>query len=404
MVGPLRPYRGALVDEGRCLNDVGEAYKCRRLHDVLESMQAEKAALAAYMEAHTERRPTKAQEAMCGEEKRCYGCRLYWPRGALLHAPGGRSQVPRRYQFWTEKMWKTERSRARFCHYCKLEAALKTDPVLLAAGATSDKDPSAAETGGPDLSDPKGVNPDAAPLPTDLPSGGTTKVRPSLITKFLGDVSAGMRSGTVYNLQQFAQGLEMPYFSASTTAVLEEYMLNQAQSNSRDEDYDPTPVIEALQLAHDMHNAVPAVRASVSTARRVWKASDVSFALTSLSEGGDNLNPNVPEAELSELLEACGHPAMKDIVLTCIEQHVSLTDTHVEVMKAALNTFLKSLLEDGPISGFGTGGRRNRINIIVSFAHAAANCEGLVPARTVGRIHDAVGHHTCRLVIRRPPD
>ena len=356
MVGPLRPYRGALVDEGRCLNDVGEAYKCRRLHDVLESMQAEKAALAAYMEAHAERRPTKAQEAMCGEEKRCYGCRLYWPRGALLHAPGGRSQVPRRYQFWTEKMWKTARSKDRFCHYCKLEAALKTDPVLLAAGATSDKDPSAAETGGPDLSDPKGVNPDAAPLPTDLPSGGTTKVRPSLITKFLGDVSAGMRSGTVYNLQQFAQGLEMPYFSASTKAVLEGYMLNQAQSNSRDEDYDPTPVIEALQLAYDMHSADPSERAADSTARRVWKASDVSFALTSLSEGGDNRNPNVPEAELSELLEACGHPAMKDIVLTCIEQHVALTDTHVEVMKAALGASLKSLLEDGPISGFGPGG------------------------------------------------
>jgi hypothetical protein len=160
-------------------------------------MQAEKAALTAYMEGLTEKRPTKAQKAMGGEDKRYHGCRFYWPRGALLRAPGGRSQVPRRYQFWTEKMWKTVRAKDRFCHYCKLETALKTDPILLAAGATSDKDPQAsitkppaATTGGPDLSDPKGVNPDAGPLPTDLPSGGTTKDRPSLITKFLGDVAA----------------------------------------------------------------------------------------------------------------------------------------------------------------------------------------------------------------------
>jgi hypothetical protein len=266
-------------------------------------------------------------------------------------------------------MWKTVRVKDRFCHYCKLEAALKTDPILPAAGATPDKDPKAsitqppaAKTVGPDLSDPKGVNPDAGPSATDLPSGGTTKDRPSLITKFLGDVSAGMRSGTVYNLQQFSLGLEMPNFSSSTTAVLEGYMLNQAQSNSRGEEHDPTPVIEALQLAYDMHNADPSEAVAGATAHRVWKSSDVSVALSSLSEGGDNLKPNVPVADLSELLGACGHPAMKDIVLTCIEQHVPLTDTHVELMTAALNASLKSLLEGGPISGLvPVGGPTNTV-------------------------------------------
>ena len=132
IVGPIRNVRGNLEGEGRCLNDVAEAYKCLTEHAVLESMETEKAALTAYMEDLTDTQRARFEKTIGGAEKRCGGCRRHWHRGVVLHLPvvGGRSNVSARYQFWTKKMWMKAKEKERRCHHCKLTAALLNDPIL----------------------------------------------------------------------------------------------------------------------------------------------------------------------------------------------------------------------------------------------------------------------------------
>ena len=80
-------------------------------------------------------------------------------------------------------------------------------------------------------------------------------VRPPHTTKFLGEVSAGMKKGTCYTLRDLAKGLGLPPFVPSTKAELEMYLLSQSHAAKQKEPFDPTVVVEALGKAFDEHVA-----------------------------------------------------------------------------------------------------------------------------------------------------
>ena len=80
-------------------------------------------------------------------------------------------------------------------------------------------------------------------------------VRPPHTTRFLGEISAGMKKGTCYTLRDLAKGLGLPPFIPSTKAELEMYLLSQSHAAKQKEPFDPTVFVEALGKAFDEHVA-----------------------------------------------------------------------------------------------------------------------------------------------------
>ena len=80
-------------------------------------------------------------------------------------------------------------------------------------------------------------------------------VRPPHTTRFLGEVSAGMKKGNCYTLRDLAKGLGLPPFIPSTKAELEMYLLSQSHAAKQKEPFDPTVFVEALGKAFDEHVA-----------------------------------------------------------------------------------------------------------------------------------------------------
>ena len=80
-------------------------------------------------------------------------------------------------------------------------------------------------------------------------------VRPSHTTKFLREVSVGMKKGNFYTLTELAKGLGLPPFVSSTKAELEKYLLSQHHAANAKETFDPTIVVDALGEAFDEHVA-----------------------------------------------------------------------------------------------------------------------------------------------------
>ena len=87
------------------------------------------------------------------------------------------------------------------------------------------------------------------------PMGGQCWSRPPHTTKFLREVSVGMKEGHLYTLTQLAKGLGLPPFVSSTKAELEKYLLSQHHAATQNEPFDPTIVVEALGEAFDEHFA-----------------------------------------------------------------------------------------------------------------------------------------------------